>query len=142
MAGGVIRLDEPANKWEILATTDPALFASLLQNGQQLINLSWQHRQPMSRSIPDIADADERRQLRTLGAQTWLLVPIQNQERLWGLLITALRDRSLFIDDDLRVLELLVRECVLVDNHRLIDELQDYSGQLERKVEERTAALQ
>ncbi len=143
MAGGVLRLNESANEWDILAATDQALFASLIQNGQRFINQGWQHRQTMSRSLPDIADADERRQLRTLGAQTWLLVPIHNQERSWGLLIVALRDRSLFIDDDLKILELLVRECILVlDNHRLIDELQDYSGQLEHKVEERTAALQ
>jgi light-regulated signal transduction histidine kinase (bacteriophytochrome) len=69
-------------------------------------------------------------------------VPIQSKERLWGLLVVVLKDRSLFIDDDLRMLELLAQQCALVlYNNRLIDELQAYSGQLEQKVDERTEAL-
>mgnify|MGYP000935944815 CR=1 FL=1 len=49
---------------------------------------------------------------------------IQSQDQLWGLLIVGLSDRSLFIDDDLDILELLTHECVLIlDNHRLVDEL-------------------
>ncbi len=142
MAAGVLKRDESSQEWIILATTDQALFTRLLQNGQTLINRTWQRHQPIYNFVPDIADTIERQQLQTLSAQTWLFVPIQTKDHIWGLLVAALQYRSLFIADDLHMLELLAQECALVlDNHRLINELQDYSGQLERKVEERTAAL-
>jgi light-regulated signal transduction histidine kinase (bacteriophytochrome) len=96
----------------------------------------------MSIYVPDVVEADKRRQLEAVGARTWLLVPIMAPERMWGLLIVVLRNRSLFIDDDLSLLNLLAQQCAIVlENYRLIDELQSYSEQLERKVEERTAAL-
>jgi signal transduction histidine kinase len=142
IAGGVLNADESADKWAVLTATDPALFASLLENGQSLIKQAWQQRRALTSQLPGILDRDERRQLQTLGVRTWLLVPIESPDRFWGLLIVALKERSLFIDDDLSLLQLLARECALVlENHRLVDELQSYSGQLERRVEERTAAL-
>ena len=142
MASSVLKLDETSRRWTVLAATDDALFANMPQHGQPLLERAWQQRRAISSFVPDISDTNERQLLQASGAQTWLLVPIQSKERLWGLLVVLLKDRSLFIDDDLRMLELLARQCALVlHNHRLIDELQDYSGQLEQKVEERTEAL-
>jgi signal transduction histidine kinase len=143
MAGGVVQFHELATKWEVITATDPTLFTRLLQEGQKLLDRAWQQCIAMSHSVRNLSDMDERRQLRILGAKNWLFVPIQGRERLWGLLVVALQDRSLFIEDDLSLLALLARQCALVlDNHHMVDELQDYSGHLERKVEERTAALQ
>ncbi len=142
-ASGVLKFDEAAQKWSVVASTDQSLFSDLVQRSQTLIDHAWQQRRASHTFVRDIFDATERGQLQKLGMQAWLLTPIQSQARIWGLLVVALKDRSLFIEDDLNVLHLLAQECaLLLDNHRLIDELQNYSEQLEHKVEERTVALQ
>lgn len=142
-ASGVLKFDESAHKWSVLASTDQPLFSDLTQSGQQLLGRARQQHSASCTFVRDLPEADERRQLEHLAMQAWLLTPIQSQERIWGLLVVALKDRALFIDDDLNVLQLLAQECaLLLDNHRLIDELQNYSEQLEHKVEERTVALQ
>ena len=79
----------------------------------------------------------------SVGARTWLLAPIQATEHLWGILIVLRRNRSLFIDDDLGLLELFTQQCAtMLENYRLIDEIQRYSDQLEARVNERTAQLE
>lgn len=143
LASAVLKLNESTNHWGIVAPTSQDFFAQTLQIAPPFIKQTWDQRQATYKFISDIADTKEQDQLKILGARTWLLVPIQSQDHLWGLLVVALKDRSLFVDDDLHTLELFAQECALVlNNHRLIEELQDYSGQLERKVDERTAALQ
>jgi PAS domain S-box-containing protein len=85
---------------------------------------------------------DDRKLLDLVGAAALIVVPIATDERTWGLLLVFLQYRSLFIEDDLSLVELLAQEStILLDNYRLIGELQAYSEQLERKVEERTLAL-
>jgi signal transduction histidine kinase len=138
MGAGVLKFHESSRAWGVLAATDPNVFADVPQNGQPLLDRVWQQRQAiLSSDMPD-----QSRTLQKSGAQNWLLVPIQSQDQMWGVLVVLLKERSLFIDDDLRMLELLAQQCALVlINHRLVDELQDYSEQLEQKVEERTEAL-
>lgn len=139
MASGVLKRDETTGVWSVLAATNDDVFARMIQHGQPFLEQAWQQRQA---TYSLVSDASEGQLLQVLGAQTWLLVPIHTKERLWGLLVVLLKDRSLFIDDDLRMLELLAQQCALVlHNYRLIGELQQYSEQLEHKVEERTEAL-
>jgi signal transduction histidine kinase len=141
IASGIVKLD--GTKWSVRTATNTDLFANLLQKGEPLIKRAWEYGKAMSVYVPDIPDPAERAQLKTIGAQTWLFMPVQSQKHYWGLLVVALKERALFVDDDLSLLKLLVRECALIlDNRSLIDELQDYSEQLEAKIEERTAALQ
>jgi signal transduction histidine kinase len=142
IGSAVLHVNQSTRQWSVLTATNPALFARLLEHGQLLLNDAWQQGRPVCRFISEIEDSDERRRLGTLDASTWLFVPVQSQTEKRGLLTVALRVRSLFVDDDLGTLQLLAHECALIlDNHRLIDELQDYSDRLERKVEARTAAL-
>lgn len=124
LAAGVLSADN------LRAATDQNLFDRLVALNPSFIKQVWESRTPAYH----FADTN----LKALGAQTWLLVPVQSQDHFWGVLIVALSDRSLFIDDDLDILELLVQECVLIlDNHRLIDELQDSLKQLKSTIEER-----
>jgi signal transduction histidine kinase len=142
-ASGVLKFDESGHRWSVLATSDQSLFSGLISHGQWLLDRAWQQRSASYTLVKAIPDIDQRRQLQQLAMQSWLMTPIQSQERIWGLLVVALKDRALFIEDDLNVLYLLAQECaLLLDNHRLIEELQHYSEQLEHKVEERTVALQ
>ena len=142
MTSAVVQWDDAAEQWQILASTDLDRMSSLLQNGRRLLEQKWLQRQPCYIDGPDVKDREERRQIEAVGARTWLFVPIQAPERIWGVLLVLLRDRSLFIDDDLGMLELFTQQCaVMLDNYRLIDELQGYSEQLELRVNERTEQL-
>lgn len=138
----VVQWDDATNEWAILGSSDPALTTLALQQGSSLVKKAWQQRQPVALYVPTLQQLDERRRIETVGARTWLIVPILALEHVWGLLIVLLRDRSLFIDDDLAQLELFAQQCaILLENNRLIAELQSHSEQLERKVEERTTEL-
>lgn len=138
LAAGVLKADTLPAVRSTLAATDQDFFDRLSALDPSFIRQVWESRTPAHHVVSNIADPNQRQQLKTLGAQTWLLVPIQSQDHFWGILIVALRDRSLFIEDDLNILELLAQECVLiVENHRLIDELQDSLDRLKSTVEER-----
>ena len=140
--GAVVQWDTQSDQWVMLGSTNDALASKILENGYPLIQQVWERQQPLAIYVPEIRDVAERHRLAVVGARTWLLVPIHTPERLWGILLVVLRDRSLFTDDDLALLELFAQQCaILLENNRLIAELHDYSEQLERKVEERTSEL-
>jgi signal transduction histidine kinase len=143
MMGAVVTWNETADEWRVHGSTDPAVASEVLANGQSLLKQAWQLRQPLSVYVPDIQNASERRQIEAVGARSWLLVPVQTAGHLWAILVVILRDRSLFVDDDLNLLELFAQQsAILQENHMLIAALQGYSEQLEAKVEERTEELQ
>ncbi len=139
-AAGVARLEN--EQWSLYTSTNPDLLATALQEAQRVLASAWQNPQPTAVSIPDLPDATERDRLAGVGAETWLIVPIKVAEQTWGLLLVFLRRRSLFMDDDLNLLELLAQQSAIVlENYGLIQELRSYSEQLEHKVEARTAQL-
>jgi signal transduction histidine kinase len=142
LASAAIRKGEGMERWETLATTDPLIDTTALQSGHRLLQEAWQKRQSIAVYVPDLKDGDERRQMESVGARTWLLVPILASGHRWGILLLLLRDRSLFIEDDLHLLELFTQQCASVlENYRLIAETQGYSEQLEARVNERTQQL-
>lgn len=142
MAAAVVRWDKAAQQWTVVESTDPTLNPGMLANGQTVIDQVWQQRRPQGVTVREIAQAEERRGLQAVGAASWLLVPILTAETIWGVLVVLLRERSLFIDVDLSLLELFAQQCaIVVENRRLIDELQGYSTQLEGKVKARSEEL-
>jgi signal transduction histidine kinase len=139
---GVIQRDPATGTWERRADTNHDMLSSALANGQKLIEQAAQKPMATSIYIPDLQDEAERKQLLSLGAGTWLFVPMTVNKKLWGMLLIFLQGRSLFMDDDLSLLELLTQEnAIILTNYGLIAELQGYSEQLEHKVEERTLEL-
>jgi signal transduction histidine kinase len=135
MAAGILKVDGAAS---VLTATDQGLLNRLAALSPSFIQQVWQSRTPAYYQVSRMPDVSQRQPLKALGVQTWLLVPVQSQDHLWGLLVVALRYRSLFIDDDLDILELLTQECVLIlDNHRLVDELRASIDQLKSTAEER-----
>jgi len=142
LAAGVVKVDELTSVRSILAATDPSLFGRLSALNPSFIEQVWESRTPAYRQVSRITDANQRQQLKALGVQTWLLVPIQSQVYFDGMLIVALTDRSLFIDDDLDMLELLTQECILIlDNHRLIEELQGTDARWGVQVKQRRKGM-
>lgn len=142
MMAGVIQHDESAGTWELRIATDQNGLSSALSNGQRLIEQAAQKPTATSIYIPDLKDETERKPLLALGIGTWLFVPMMVNKKLWGMLLVCLQGRSLFIDDDLNLLELFTHEnAIILTNYDLINQLQGYSEQLEHKVEERTREL-
>jgi len=142
LAAGVVKVDELTSVRSILAATDPRLFGRLSALNPSFIEQVWESRTPAYRQVSRITDANQRQQLKALGVQTWLLVPIQSQVYFDGMLIVALTDRSLFIDDDLDMLELLTQECILIlYNHRLIEELQGTDARWGVQVKQRRKGM-
>lgn len=142
MAAAVYQLREDDRQWRVLGATDKELASTLQATAPDVLHQVWESRRPTSIYIPEIRDKEERRQLQGMGARTWLVAPIVSAERNWGVLLVALRNRSLFTDDDLVLLELFAQQSAIVEeNNLLITELQHYSEELERKVAERTSEL-
>lgn len=138
LAAGVLKVDPLTPERAILAATDQGIFGRLAALDPAFIQQAWESRRPAYQLTSKIVDANQREGLNDLGAQTWLLVPIHSQDYLAALLIVALRDRSLFMDDDLALLELLTLECVLIlDNHRLTEELRGSSESWAVEVKQR-----
>ncbi len=142
LAGGVIQWDGSVNTGELRESTDPDLLTRAFANGAHLVDKVAQEGKSIAVYVADVKDESERKQLAIIGAGTWLLIPMAVNQRLWGVLLVLLPGRSLFIDDDVSVLELFAQESAIVlTNYGLIAQLRNYSGELERKVSERTSAL-
>lgn len=142
LAAGVFQWDEATDTLELREDTDHNLLSSALANGRSVIETAAHGYMTAFIYVPEVKDESERKQLAAVGAGTWLLIPMTVNRSLWGMLIVFLPGRSLFIDDDLSVLELFAHEnAIILTNYRLIAELRNYSGELEQKVTERTAAL-
>jgi len=138
LAAGILKADALTSTQPVLAATDQDIISRLSALDSSFIKQVWESHTPAYRLVSKIADANQRQQLKTLGVRTWLLVPFQSQDYLGEVLIVALRDRSLFIDDDLDILELLTQEYVLIlDNYRLTEELQGSHESWAVKVKQR-----
>jgi PAS domain S-box-containing protein len=131
MAAGVVERDEAAKEWKLRDSTDSTLFSNVLQIGEPVLERVWKGRQPTFIHAADKASADDHRLIEAAGANTVLIVPMMVNERLWGLLLVFLRRHSLFIDEDLSLLELLTQQsAIILENYRLIDDLRAYSADL------------
>lgn len=147
----VVRWDETLEQWTVVESTDSKRAAApvALPDEKTVIEQVWRQHRSLALSVDGAVDSavdaepdQVSRSAQAAAVRSWLLVPILTEEHIWGVLAVGLRDRSLFIEDDLSLLELFARQCAIVlENRRLIGELQGYSAQLERNVEERTSAL-
>ncbi|HVU11406.1 MAG TPA: GAF domain-containing protein, partial [Phototrophicaceae bacterium] len=143
MAAGVVRLEDESGKWEVRAATDVALLTNALEPGQRVLEQVWRDHRAVAVTVAEVNDDHERAQLQALNAKTWLIVPIMANAAPWGLLVAFWREGSLFVDDDLSLLDVLARQTVLVlENNRLIGELRKYSEGLEQKIEQQSTELQ
>ena len=131
----ILLRDADRQKFTPYAASGPfgALFDRVAQN--ESIQAMWQDQQPgvVQMQAPptpsDIAASQD------FISDHIFVVPIKTTDHSWGLLAVAMRYGSLFVDDDLSLLELLAQHGALIlENRALIDNL-------ERRVEDRTREL-
>jgi len=108
-----------------------------------VIREAWKDQKPrVVYKSPQMAGNDLRL-MEKMDAETLLIIPIETNENVLGLLMVFLEYGSLFIDDDLNLLTIFTQQtAILLENHAMVEELHRYTEDLERKVQERTGALQ
>lgn len=142
MGALVIRWDDAAHQWVVVESTDAAAASLVVPSDENVVEQVWRQRRPLAISTEEPQREGANGPARATGVRSWLLVPILTVDHIWGVLAVGLHDRSLFIDDDLSLLELFARQCAIVlENRQLIGELQGYSAQLEENVKARTTEL-
>jgi PAS domain S-box-containing protein len=131
------------NGWVLGIENDrPELVNHFIDNNG-IFKRVWHDRTSVSLRLVDGLKEDERQLLTNFGAETLLIAPLATTDRVWGLLLVFVRNNSLFLQDDLELATLLAQQSAIVlENSSLIKELHHYSGQLEKRVEERTKELQ
>lgn len=122
MATTIVRRDKTTGQWHIVASTNATYLVEPVKVGHRLLEQAWQARHPLAVDIPHLPATEEQRHLLAVGARTWLLVPILAPERVRAILLVLLRDRALFISDDLTLLELFAQQSsILIENIRMTE---------------------
>lgn len=120
MADAVLWQDKTTEQWTLVASTDAGLRAERFGVGRRFLEQACDEHRPLAVDVPTLPEIEERRPMMAMGARTWLLVPILVPEQGRTILLMLLRDRSLFLDDDLALLELFAQQCViLIENIRI-----------------------
>lgn len=103
---------------------------------------AWRDRTPVARQQRYLTGADAQ-VMQKLDAETLFVVPLITSDRAIGLVMVFLRFGSLFVDDDLRLLEIYAQQTVtMLENFEMVEKLHHQAEALELKVQERTKALQ
>jgi PAS domain S-box-containing protein len=145
--GGMIALiaqkDDTENTWALGIGNDRTELVNRFIDNNGIFKHVWQDRAPVSLRLSDSLKQDEHHLLTNFGAETLLIAPLTTTEQVWGLLLVFIKNNSLFLQDDLELVMLLAQQSAIVlENSSLIEELHNYSGQLEKRVEARTKELQ
>lgn len=141
IAAGVIGRSDSGD-WTPASATNAVPLANIPDEGAAVLNKVWETRKPIALRHTNTVDPNEARLLAAANARVALIVPISGAEQFWGLVVVFMQYGSLFVDEDLRVLNLLAQHStIILDNGLLVNKLQRYSQQLEGIVAERTEAL-
>jgi PAS domain S-box-containing protein len=140
MAAAIVQKDEIGQQLALRFKVGE--LAQISFEGAGPIEDVWHQSEPaFLRASANLSDSD-RRLLEIVGADTLLVVPIVTQGHTWGLLLVFLQYDSLFIEDDLSFITLLVNQSTLfLENSTLVEQLQRYSEGLEQEVQIRIEAL-
>jgi signal transduction histidine kinase len=126
MSAGIMQKDAINQQWMVAYSDGP----TQLSNTERIAQ-AWNDGQPGSLRASDRLRDDDRQLLTSIGADTMLVVPITVTQTTWGILVVFLKYSSLFIEDDLHFITLLVRQsAILVENGALVTKLQNNSAQL------------
>ncbi len=138
----VVQRDETRSGWLLRHVSDPSISLAIPSDNAIFMQV-WNDRKPRFIRASDQMDKNLHLLLVNSGADTLLVSPIATTQHNWGLLFVFLKHSSLFVQDDLDLIRLLAQESAMfLENGALVDELHQYSDQLEQRVSERTLALE
>ena len=119
----VIGSDDQGGNLIIELSGEPPIQVEALQNTSGIIARVWHERRAQIVHLPDLSDTTMNHWGKTYGARAFFAVPIESSLRPWGILIVVLGYVPLFAQDDLDLLNVIVRQCaVSLDNTALIEE--------------------
>jgi signal transduction histidine kinase len=140
-AAMVVLWDEEESQLVIRASTDPAILPSGKAVDSEAIWRSWQTRASIMGHIPTDFTVEQTPIAVALGSLSTMIVPIMNQERVWGILQVFNRRKSLFSADDLGLLTLFAEQTAIALGYAtLVTEQQDLIQKLSRRTNEMEAA--
>jgi signal transduction histidine kinase len=133
--------DEADTRLKLRApSTHPRLNdVSDLTAGDGILERVWREQRPVVALTPTELGPEAARLAAAVEAYTLYAVPIAAAQRLWGLLLVFRQGYPLFAADDLDLLALFAEQSAITlayatllnEQHRLIDELQQRTAQLE-----------
>ncbi len=137
----VALLDKEKQQLAIQKSSKSLSSPSLYLGG--IVQEAWRKQESLAVYKSTGLSSEDVRLMETLETETLLLVPIATSDRPLGLVMVFLENGSLFVDDDLSLVTIFAQQtAILLENHAMLDELHRYTEDLERKVQERTLALQ
>lgn len=132
MAACIVQREGTASDWAVVYSIGelPVRF-----DADGIMDRVRQQNEPGSIHISQHPNTVDRRMLDDIGAETALVAPILSDMRMWGILIVFLRFGSLFIEDDVRLLNILAQQDILaLENGLLIQRLKDNSWEVEQSL--------
>jgi signal transduction histidine kinase len=135
----VVLWDEE-QKMLVLQKTSSSPVTDLYLDGK--VQEAWQKKTALVVYKSSDLSSEDVRSLEKLNAETMFITPIATNERVLGLVMVFFEYGSLFVDDDLNLLNIFASQtAVILENNIVLEELRHYTEDLETKVEERTLAL-
>ncbi|MFN8449357.1 MAG: PAS domain S-box protein [Anaerolineae bacterium] len=110
--------------------------------GDGIVGRVWQ--QASGQFVREAAETStsDRRLLESTDADTVIAVPIRIEDRTWGVLLVFLEYGSLFIEDDLNLVMLLVRQsAIFLENSTLLEQIRQQENDKRVAVETRLTRL-
>lgn len=135
--------DEDSKKLVLQDTPESALLADFNLNAGGVIRNAWQG--TGTRLVYKSAglNTEDVRLMQAFDAEVLFIVPIATADRALGILLVFLEYGSLFVDDDLGLLTIFAQQtAIILENNIVLEQQRRYSEDLERKVQQRTGALQ
>ncbi|WP_238626011.1 sensor histidine kinase [Aggregatilinea lenta] len=139
MAAGIVRKDAASAQWEWIYTDGALDRLPLAEAG--ILGRAWTTGTPDFLRASDPLAAGDRQLLASARADTLLATPIIITDTTWGLLLVFLQYGSMFIEDDLYCVTLLVQQnAIFLANSMLVDRLRNLNAELAIQANQLAAA--
>lgn len=138
----VVQRDETEAGWLLQHSSDPSAAITIPADNPTFIRM-WLERIPTIIRTSDPTHHNEHFILKAVAADTLLVAPIVTTQHNSRLLLIFLKHPSLFVQDDLELIVLLAQQsAIFLENGTLVENLHQHSDELEKRVAERTLALE
>lgn len=140
MGAGIAQRDETDQGWRF--NYEVGELGVIALDHEDTVSMAWKENVPRYARLSADASANDRALLASVGADTVIVVPIHASEHMWGLLLVFLKHGSLFIDDDVNLVSLLVKQSAMfLENSVLIEQVRQQEDEKRMAVEARLTRL-